>query len=336
MISPCRVEVLPAPTRTRGAFTLVELLVSVTVAALLLGLLVSVMARALQMSQTSADTLAAYSSAATAMDLVATDLASLAVTRQPFEYLQARPESSPGLTSIPTPNVQPMRLMMLITSPEDSAQPSPTASPTPGLAYPDSGQVHAVSYLMAWQNPVSTTAGSNPGNSVFGIYRQVATAADTFKYVLGTTDLYNAMYVSGNVGSMQTPPALSAFVIGNVVDFQLAFYANPISTATGNGSPAVGSLLQPPVFINSASASASTALPYLKTQLQGTQTLVNGNAPAVSYGPVVYAEISLTVIEQPGAKLWGDGTGVGARSPAAIRQKFGHTLTRKVVLRTPE
>ena len=123
--------------RARGGFTLVELLVSVTVAALLLGLLVFVMVRSLQISQTSADALGAYSSAATAVDLLATDLASLSVTRQPFEYLQALPESNPGLASIPAPNVQPMRLMMLVTSPEDSAQPSASPSPAATPIYPD-------------------------------------------------------------------------------------------------------------------------------------------------------------------------------------------------------
>ena len=316
-----------------------------TVAAILLGLLVFVIARSLQISQTSADALAAYSSAATAVDLVATDLASLAVTRQPSEYLQALPESTqsnPSLASIPSPNVQPMRLMMLVTSPEDSAQlstPTPASGPAATPVYADSGQVRAVSYLMAWQNPVSTTATSNAGNSVFGLYRQVASTADTFKYVLGSTDLYNAIYGGTNVGGMQVPPALSGFVSGNIVDFQIAFYANQISTGVGSGQGAAGSLLQPPTLINSASASVFTALPYLKTQLQGTQTLVNGVVPTIngsSYGPVAYAEVSLTVIEQPGAKLWGDGTGTGARSPAAIKQKFGHTLTRKVILRTPE
>ena len=123
---------------------------------------------------------------------------------------------------------------------------------------------------------------------------------------------------------------------GNVVDFQVGFYANPISTG-GASSPAAGTLIQPPVIINLASASA--ALPYQKTQLQGTQILVNGAAPTLngqSYGPVMYAEVSLTVIEEPGARLWGDGTGTGARSPAAIKRKYGHTLTRKVTLRTPE
>ena len=302
------------------------------VAALLVGLLTSVMVRSLQLSQKSADAMTAYSSASTAIDLIATDLASLSVTPQPFEYLQALPESNPGLASIPSPNVQPMRLMMLVTSPEDSAQPSTSN----GNSYPDSGQVHAVGYLLAWQNSVSSTAGSNASNSVFGIYRQVATAADTFKYALGSTDLYKALYQSGNLSAMQTPPALSAFVTGNVVDFQLAFYANPIS-AGGSGNPAAGTLIQPPVIINQTSPSA--ALPYQKTQLLGTQVLVNGAAPMLNgqgYGPVVYAEVSLTVIEDPGAKLWGDGTGVGARSPAAIKQKYGHTLTRKVTLRTPE
>ena len=306
-----------------------ELLVAVSVAALLLVLLVSVISRSLQLSQRSADAMTSCSSAATAIDLIATDLSSLAVTKQPFEYLQAFPETDPFQ------GIQPMRLMMLIDSAEDSAQPSPSGTNT----YPDSGQVHAVSYLLAWQNPISSATPAPANSSIFGLYRQVAPVVDTFSSVLGTTDLYKSLYSSpgGNIIKfMPIPPALASFVAGNIVDLQVAFYANAVSTGAVNGPP-VGMLTQPPVIINPASS--STPLPYQRTQILGTQTLVNGAAPALNgatYGPAVYAEISLTVLEDAGAKLWGNGTGTGTQSAAAIKQKYGHTITRKVALRTPQ
>ena len=331
MISLCRIDFLVSQKEARRGFTLVELLVSITVGALLLAVLVTVISRALQVSQRSADAMTAYSSAATAIDLVATDLASLSVNRQPFEYLQARPESAPF------EGIQPMRLMLLLDSPADSAQPSPSGSNT----YPDSGQTHAVSYLLAWQNPVSSTVASNINNSVFGFYRQVVNTPNTFQYVLGTPDLYTALYMGANA-PLQTPPALSSFVAGNVVDFQVAIYACPISTGGRRSTTPAGLLTLPAVIINPVGG-ATASQPYQRVQVWGTQVSVNNTqtipAPLAGYGPATYAEVSLTVIEDAGAKLWGNGQSTNASSPTNptnLRQKYGHTLTRKVLLRTPE
>ena len=308
-----------------------------TVAVLLVTIMVTIISRALQISQRNSDMMSAYSSAAAAVDLIATDLVSLAVNNQPYEYLQARPETAP-FQSFPASLQPPMRLMMLVDSPADSAQPNTSVTPT---TYPDSGQVHAVSYLICWQNPLSNATASNVTNSVFGLYRQVASAATTFSSALGTTDLYNALYVNGTTPAFSVPPSSAAFVTANVVDLQVGFYVNTISTG-GTGNPAAGALIQPPIFYNGPSNPpvATPYYPYQKTEIWGTQMLYNGSninsTRRGSYGPAVYAEISVTVLEDAGAKLWGTGTGTGQLAPSALKLKYGHTITRKVTLRTPE
>jgi prepilin-type N-terminal cleavage/methylation domain-containing protein len=337
------------------AFTLVELLVSMVVSALVLTLLVSVISRSMQITTHSLNTMAAYSSAAAAVDSIATDLASLAVTRQPYEYLQALPD--PNFPATAYPNLlantsQPMLLILNVISPADSAisSPSPAQSPPATPSYPDSGQPRAVCYRIAWQNPITangspSAASSNYNSYVFGLYRQVASSSDTFTYVLGTTDLYAALFKPNpnwNSGYPATPPLNKDFIVGNIVDLQVAFYASPIATsATATTAYPAGSLIQPTVIINAApGATASTASPYQKVQIWGTQTSVNSASPPppalVGYGPVVSAEVSLTVIDGSAAQLWGTGSGGGTTSPAALKQKYGHTFTRKVTLRSPE
>ena len=342
----------------KGGFTLVELLVSMVISALVLVLLVSVISRSMQIAAYSSDTMSAYSSAAAAVDLIATDLASLAVNRQPYEYLQAVPD--PTFPQGAYPNLfagtsQPMRLILNIISPADSALPSPSPTPAPPATpfYPDSAQPRAVCYRIAWQNPITAgaTASATPANytsNVFGLYRQVASSANTFSYALGTTDLYAALFNNPNwtTGSPATSPLAAEFIAGNIVDLQVAFYASPIATnATATTAYPVGSLIQPTVIINATpGATASTASPYQKVQIWGTQTAVNSSptptsspAPALAgYGPVVFAEVSLTVIDATAAQLWGTGSGSGTLSPTVLKQKYGHTVTRKVTLQTPE
>jgi prepilin-type N-terminal cleavage/methylation domain-containing protein len=350
----------------RRGFTLVELLVAMAVSVLVLVMLVSVISQALRVSQFSSNSMTAYSAAAAAADLIASDLASLAVTRQPYEYLQALPEASITPNAACPASVfgtgaagvtQPMRLIVELISPQDSAQASPTASPSPTV-YPDSGQVRAVCYRIAWQDPLAPSGTtSNSTNAVFGLYRQVVSSYNSFNYVVGTTDLFQALYPNPipnwsnpngpSATPPVTPPAASEFVAANIIDLQVAFYANKISTGQSAEGP-VGTLDQPGVIVNVTPAPGSTtptgAAPYEKIQLWGTQTSLNTTTPTstppaalTGYGSVDYAEVSLTVLEDEGAKLWGNGSVTsGPNTPAALRLKYGHTLTRKVTLRTPE
>ena len=344
MISPSRAKFPDLAGPGRGGFTLVELLVAMTVAVLLVVMLTVVLSRSMVLSQRSSAQTTAFGAAAAAIDLIATDLSSLTVTRQPYEYLQARPEDASSMTQSQLATfgaTPPMRLMFTTTSPVDAAQSSPapaSPSPAPSPYFPDSGQAHAVSYRLYYQNPITAT---NTGNSIFGLYRQVAAAADTFNYVLGLGDLYAAIYVSpgGNIASsMPATPLPSSFVAANVVDLQVAIYASPISTGSA-GSPPAGALVQPPAIINPVNG-ATSSQPYQRTQVWGTQIAVNNSqsppatpSPLLGYGPAAYAEVSLTVLEDSGAKLWGNGSGTGAVSPASLRAKYGHTITRKVLLR---
>ncbi len=193
--------------REREAFTLIELLVATTVALLLLGLLVTIVSRSMAITRTANASLLAYNSASSALDLIALDLDSLAVTRQPFEYLQSIKEDVGALTGQ-------TRLLLLSIASQDNT------------SAPDFGQLRAVSYRLLKQDPIS--GGSGPG-AVYGLYRSTLDTATSFASFAGQTDLAPA-FASLNA-------SLDDFVVGNVIDFQIRFYpARDSVPANGSGA----------------------------------------------------------------------------------------------------
>lgn len=321
-LSPVERSGLLAAWASRG-FTIVEMLVSVAISVIMVVLLASVVSQAMLTARKSSNELQALNAASAAMDLIATDIDSLAVTRRPFEYLQALPE--PAAIN----GIKPIRLMLLASSAEEAA----VSSTSSGVSsYPNSGLTSAICYQILYQDPLSATAGST---KVFGLYRTVLSSTTTFNNVpalLGGTNEY-AAYWQGNPPANNPPNVLVDFVAENVVDLEVGIYASPM--ASGTNAPGA------PVLLNAPSSAGSA---YQQIQLTGTGSMVNGGAgslpalvsPYTFYGPASYAEVSITVLEDAGAKLWGTGAGSGATSPANLKLKYGHTLTRRILLSSPQ
>lgn len=158
----------------------------------------------------------------------------------------------------------------------------------------DKGQTRAVGYRILNQDPISAS-GTRP---VYGLYRIVVGSRDTFDRFLGQTDL------SVPFGSVSS--TLDDFIAGNVVDFRVQFYKETNST-TVNGTPEAP---QP-------------------VRIGGDRTLLGSSVTTNS--PLVWAEITLTVLEEQGATLLDDG----AIDLGTAKSRFGHQLSRKVALRTP-
>jgi len=293
-----------------GGFTLVELLVALMASTILIVLLANVGSQALQISKHTGESMRAVNSAAAAVDLIASDLDCLSVTKQPFEYLQAADESPP------INGTNPMRLMLNISSPQDTGIPLVSGSTT---TYPGSAQTLAVCYRLFYQDPLNTASGTKP---VMGLYRTTATdpsasnppataGAYAFANFLGQTNIGTPWT---NYWNGKTPTS-GDFVVANIVDLQIAFYAGVSDTTS----------LNPPGAPNQ---------PYQAFRLAGNGYTVGGSG-AMTAGQPTVAEITITVLEDAGAILWGSGTGTGALSPVSLRQKYGHTLTRRVLLRSP-
>ncbi len=257
--------------RQAKGFTLVEVLVACAISMVLLLILVGIVSQTTAVSKKANSALLAFNAASSALDLIAHDLESLAVTRQPFEFLQTVKEDVDEVTGV-------TRLLMLSVASQDNTDEA------------DAGQVRAISYRLLHQDPVS--AGGS--EKVYGLYRSAATAKNTFETFSGQPDLtapFGALAVS-----------LDDFVVGNVVDFQVQFYAAG-SQVPANG----GSAIQP-------------------VRIGGNATTVNGTP--YRNGPVTWAEVTLTVVEDGAVKPLESG----AITLADAKQRFGHKLTRKVAI----
>jgi type II secretory pathway pseudopilin PulG len=214
-------DALPIAPRFGGGFTLVEMLVAFAVGALLLVSLASIISGSMNVTRKANNSLIAYNAAAAALDLIGTDLESLASTRQPFEYLRVASESvANGANTITA-----AKLMFLTTSPNDI---------TTNTA--DSGRTRAVMYRLAGQDNI------NPGgtNITYGLYRFCETNAGTvFTNYLGQTNL-----ASGPGFGLAA--SNSDYLAGSIVDFQVKLYPpgslKPINTnvtdVVGIGGPA--------------------------------------------------------------------------------------------------
>jgi len=189
-----------------AAFTLVEMLVACAVAMLLLVSLAGIVSQSMDVSRRTNNTLLAYNEAASAIDLLANDLESLAVTRQPFEYLHMTTETVEAASGV-------SRLLFLSVATQDNT------------ADADMGQLRAISYRLLRQDPISS-GGKNP---VYGLYRSSVSAAETFQKFAGQTDL------SSSFNSVS--PSLDDFLAGNIVDFRVRFYpAGGQTPANGGGA----------------------------------------------------------------------------------------------------
>lgn len=256
------------------AFTLVEMLVACAVAMLLLVTLAGIVSQSLTVSKRTNNSLIAYNEAAVAVDLVANDLESLAVTAQPFEYLQTVKEDVDDAQGV-------TRAFMLSVASQDNS------------TNVDAGQVRAITYRLLRQDPIK----DGGANKIYGLYRSVVSAQDTFNSFSGKTDLATAF--------SSVAAGLDDFVAGNVVDFQIQFYPAGIQSA--------------------ANVSGTTIQP---VRLSGNGTRVNGSDYA---GLLAWAEVTLTVLDDSAIKL----LDAGSLDMATAKQRYGHLLTRRIPLRSP-
>jgi type II secretory pathway pseudopilin PulG len=338
-----------AAAHPRAAFTIVELLMAVSISVVVVVLLANVVSQAMLTSRKASNELQAMNAAAAALDLIATDLDTLAVTRQPYEYFQAFQE--PNLVTA----VRPMRMMMLANSAEDASSASISGN---SYTYPDSGLTHAICYQVLYQDPLA--GGANPlqggTNSVMGLYRAVVSASTTFTSVMGANEFlsYWKNVGGGNIGTLMNNPQNGVtvdFVAPNVVDLEVAAYGYYLGTGTN-------AVLGPTQLYNPPTGAGQ---PFGGIQITGTGPMEGiryGTTGAISINPSVpttsgvttayplpsntswrsaaYLEVSVTVIEDTAAKLWGAGKGTGKMAPAYLKVRYGHTLTRKIYLHPPQ
>ncbi len=315
------------------AFTIIEMLVAIAISIVLVVLLAGIISQSMIISHKSASELGAENAAAAAMDLIAGDLSTIAATRQPYEYFQTFQDPTSGIGPTTAMSVSPARLLMLSSAAEDASTSST-----------ESGLIHGISYQIQYLDPLP--GGAKP---IFGLWRTVVSGSNTFNsgsafpgtILLGSTNQFTTFWSNSivpNVSSLNTTPQSGIrtdFVAANVVDLETTCYQPIITNGIVSGSASVIS-----------NTPYKTGFPPGGVQFTGTNTWVgvvyNSNGTqklgpsSYSYGYPAYVEVSVTVLEDEGATLWAISSNSGKLTKTILKQMYGHTLTRKIVLPSPQ
>ncbi len=312
--------------RTSG-FTILELLVAIVISAILLALLSQILNHMIRTSIRNNDLFQAVSAGNGVLDLIVQDIDSLTAIQIPYnsEFLQTLP--NPQLTN----GTQSMFLLLNSYAPLDSYSISGSYT----TASSDRGQVRSILYGIAYQDPVK----ANGNAKLFGLYRTTVSAQATFTYMLGTSNLFSAFsslpssaFESGmNPLATTYTPIPNDLIADNVIDLEVSIFLSQYKASASSIS------YGPPILANAPANSTST---YQKVQLSPSGTSVSGTfvtgttgANGFSSGSPAYLEISVTVLDESGARLWGNGSGTGALSPASLKAKYGRVFTRIIPIR---
>ena len=187
-----RVRIGALLARHSAGFTIVELLVAMAISIMIVGLLLAVSSQMLGDYDLIQGRSRMEADADFAIDMIASDLMTLSIPNK-GEGLRALPEKVKDATNA--------QWLVFLGGTFDKDITS-------------SRSVRAVSYRLACQNPVDGSSGSQ----VYGLYRTLADATNTFGSVIGSADLTTNSFCAD---TSSTQP--KNFLIGNVVAFNTRF-----------------------------------------------------------------------------------------------------------------
>ncbi len=197
------------PSRSEhGGFSLVELLVTMTLSVTLLGILAYALDGISRGYVRSQDAILSDRESGLALDLLMTDLECMVIPRS-FEG-----ETVEALRASPFQTGQVQSTWLTFLSRTDDKEPNVAE-----------GVVRAVSYRIALQDPIDGATGS--GQPSYSLYRTVLPAQETFDHALSATDSRTEIWENKGLVPDITSPI--DYLVGNVVDFRVRFITNGFS-----------------------------------------------------------------------------------------------------------
>lgn len=198
-----------APRFIQKGFTLVELLVALAITAVIVGILVTITATAVDGYTTSRQQVKAAREAKAAFDQISRDLESLVVrSGNDFEWLWISADAdAPGPANSTSPNATRAVFFTAATDRYDGALNTATDL---------GGDVSTVGYRLLFRDPV--TDSEDEEFASFILYRQLINPDETFETLLGQEDLETAYRA---FESNESQP--DNFVCENIYEFSLSF-----------------------------------------------------------------------------------------------------------------
>jgi len=265
-------------SQLRRGFTILELLVAMAITTIIVTVLVGVTSVALDAWSRNRAEVRAARQAKSMVDTMARDFEAMVTRRgNNFEWLYAKTAADlPGPTSMKSTNATDLIFFTAATD---------RYSGQINTATDKGGDVSCVSYKLDYQDPI---AGTNSSYSTFAMYRLLVNPDETFKDILGKTDLKSAFGTySSKVNSVEN------FVCENVYQFTLTF--NVEVQKTGSTSK-----ILVPVSLGSSSSQLK------QFEMFGTGIVVASTPSTLvtldelKAGRIASAEISITVLSDFG------------------------------------
>jgi prepilin-type N-terminal cleavage/methylation domain-containing protein len=267
-----------ASKRRPGGFTLVELLVSMGITAIILTLLVTVTAVALDGWRASRNQVRSARQAKSALDQLTRDFESMVVrSGNNFEWLYV--ESHEGVGPINSPSPNSARLLFF------SAATDRYNGDIDGKL-DEGGDISGVGYELFYKNPITgSDVQSEENRPVFALYRQLVNPDETFDELLAEDDLDKAY---GKF--MGEQDRTNNFLCENIYEMSVVFL---VEYTENNGDGGLVTLQQriPVISTGGSGESVSTF------SVKGNGIEADGNdGKPYSHGRIVAVDISVSVI----------------------------------------
>jgi prepilin-type N-terminal cleavage/methylation domain-containing protein len=277
----------PISRRLRKGFTLIELLVAMAITTVIVTVLVSITAVALDTWQRGRSEIRASRQAKSMLDTMAKDFESLVSRRgNNFEWLYAKVESNlPGPSANQSSNAADL---FFFTAATDRYLGDIGGTDDMG------GDVSCVGYQLKWQDPVKGEEDDN--SATFVLYRLLVDPDETFQDLLGKEDLeqeFSSKYTS-DIKKVEN------FVCENIYQFTLTFHVEVTKAASGNASPEIL-----PVRVTLGDSGAGKEL-----RLRGNGIVFDGSTGSI--------KPSVSVDELKAGRLTGVEIGITVLSDSAV------------------
>ncbi len=294
-------------TSSKG-FTLVELLVALGVTAVIVSMLVTITATALDGYTTSRNTIKASREARAAFDQMTRDLESIVVrSGTNFEWLWISSEqNAPGPSDNPSPNAS--RAVFFTTATDRYNGALNTSSD-------NGGDVSTVAYRLLFRDPI--TDSDDEEFASFILYRQLINPDETFENLLGQPDLETAYQAFENNESNP-----ENFVCENIYEFSLSFSIEFLE----NGVTRTERVL----VVNSGGRDSVNDF-----RLRGDQIVAdNDNQAVFSNGRIISADLSITVINDTALELLRNGS-LPQAAKTRLLEENSHYYAKTILLPQP-